>query len=77
MRTTTHAVIAAALALLAAASIAAAAFFAWLTAYYTQEDFVRAAQVRANIWLAVLVTAVVGFALNAWWWWSRSRRKVG
>ena len=76
MTTARHAVIAAALAILVAAAVHSTAFYAWLTAYYTRQDLVRAAQFRANMWLAVLVAAVSGFALNAWWWW-RSRRKVG
>ena len=76
MRTVAHAVIAAGLAVLVAAAVHATAFFAWLTAYYTQDHLVRSAQVRANIWLAVLIAAVAGFVLNAWWWW-RSRQKVG
>jgi H+/Cl- antiporter ClcA len=76
MRTALHALIAVALTILLAASVHATAYFGWLTAYYTRQDLIRAAQIRANIWLAVLVVALVGFALNAWWWW-RLRRKVG
>jgi H+/Cl- antiporter ClcA len=76
MRTLRHAIIAVALTILLAASVHATAYFAWLTAYYTREDLVRAAQSRANVWLAVLIAALVGFVFNAWWWW-RLRRKVG
>jgi hypothetical protein len=50
--------------------------FGWLTAYYTQGEPLRQAQIHAYISFAVFVLAIVGLVVHGCWCWL-SRRRVG